>query len=120
LAKDKKLVMKEDSPKKAVYAIKEGEAYVMRRTATGYLPLLTLGEGDVFGDVPFVDVGHEPRRARVLASDNLKVDKVDGELIRKEYDRLSATLRNLVDSMATCVSLTTTVACRLKEGKRLG
>ncbi|MDY6952250.1 MAG: cyclic nucleotide-binding domain-containing protein [Thermodesulfobacteriota bacterium] len=120
LAKNKRLVMKEDSPKKSVYTITGGEAYVMRRTAKGYLPLLTLREGDVFGNVPFVDLGHEPRRARVLASDDLKVDKVDGELITREYDGLSATLRNLVDSMATCVSLTTTVACHLKEGKRLG
>jgi hypothetical protein len=120
LAKNKKLVMKEDSPKKAVYAITGGEAYVMRRTSKGYLPLLTLGEGDVFGNVPFVDLGHEPRRARVLASEDLRVDKVDGELIAKEYDDLSPTLKNLVDSMAACVSLTTTVACHLREGKRLG
>jgi len=120
LAKNKRLVMKEDSPKRAVYAITGGEAYVMRRTAKGYVPLLTLGEGDVFGNVPFVDLGHEPRRARVLASDDLKVDKVDSEVITREYDGLSATLRNLVDSMAACVSLTTTVACHLKEGKRFG
>ncbi|MDY6839396.1 MAG: cyclic nucleotide-binding domain-containing protein [Thermodesulfobacteriota bacterium] len=120
LAKNKRLVMKEDSPKKAVYTITAGEAYVMRKTAKGYLPLLTLGEGDVFGDLPFVDLGHEPRRARVLASDDLRVDKVDGELITREYHGLSPTLRNLVDSMASCVSVTTTVACHLKEGKRFG
>jgi hypothetical protein len=119
LAKDKKLVMKEGSPKKAVYAITRGEAYVVRRTAKGYLPLLTLGEGDVFGNVPFVDVGHEPRRARILASEDLKVEVVNGEDLKEEYDGLSATLKNLVNSMATCVSMTTAVACRLREGKKL-
>jgi hypothetical protein len=119
LAKDKKLVMKEGSPKKSVYAITQGEAYVMRRTAKGYLPLLTLGEGDVFGNVPFMDMGHEPRRARVLASEDLKVEVVNGEDLKQEYDGLSATLKNLVNSLATCVSMTTAVACRLREGKQL-
>jgi len=117
LAKDKKLVMKEGSPKKAVYTITQGEAYVMRRTAKGYLPLLTLGEGEVFGNVPFMDMGHEPRRARVLASEDLKVEVLNGEDLKEEYDGLSATLRNLVNSIATCVSMTTAVACRLREGK---
>jgi len=64
-----------------------------------------------------MDMGHEPRRARVLASEDLKVEVLNGEDLKEEYDGLSATLRNLVNSIATCVSMTTAVACRLREGK---
>jgi CRP-like cAMP-binding protein len=112
---DKKLVLKEGSSKKDVYTIKEGKAYVIRNTSQGYLPLLTFEEGDVFGYVPFMDMGHEPRCASVLASKDLKVNKLDSEGLQKEYDQLSGTFRRLVDNVTTCVSLTTRLACHLRE-----
>ncbi len=117
--KDKKLVLKEGSAKKELYTIKEGEAYVIRHTSQGYLPLLTFEEGDVFGYVPFLDVGHEPRRASVLASKDLKVSRLDSEGLQKEYDQLSGTFRRLIDSVTTCVSLTTRLACHLREQETL-
>jgi len=117
--KDKKLVLKEGSPKKDVYTIKEGKAYVIRHTSQGYLPLLTFEEGDVFGYVPFMDMGHEPRCASVLASKDLKVNKLDSEGLQKEYERLSGTFKRLVDSVTTCVSLTTRLACELREQETL-
>jgi len=117
--KDKKLVLKEGSAKKDVYTIKEGKAYVIRHTSKGYLPLLTFEEGDVFGYVPFMDMGHEPRCASVLASEDLKVNRLDSEGLQKEYEQLSGTFRRLVDSVTTCVSLTTRLACELREQETL-
>ncbi len=113
--KDKKLVLKEGSARKDVYTVKEGKAYMIRHTSQGYLPLLTFEEGDVFGYVPFMDMGHEPRCASVLASKDLKVNKLDSEGLQKEYEQLSGTFKRLVDSVTTCVSLTTRLACQLRE-----
>jgi CRP-like cAMP-binding protein len=59
LTKDKKLILKEGSSKEDVFVIEKGETHVIRRTAKGYLPLLTLEKGDIFGYVPFMDMGHD-------------------------------------------------------------
>jgi signal-transduction protein with cAMP-binding, CBS, and nucleotidyltransferase domain len=115
LTKDKKLVIKEGSSKEEVFVIEKGETHVIRRTAKGYLPLLTLEKGDIFGCVPFMDMGHEPRRASVVASKGLKVSQLDTKSIQAEYDRLSETFRKLIDGITTCVSLTTNLACHLHE-----
>ncbi len=109
--KDKKLIIKEGSSKEQLFTITEGETHVIRRTPKGYLQLLTLEKGDVFGYVPFMDVGHEPRSASVIASKDLKVTRLDGDALQEEYDQLSGTLKNLIDSVGTCVSMTTRVAC---------
>lgn len=113
--KDKKLIIKEGSSNQEVFTIAQGQADVIRRTAKGYLSLLTLGQGDVFGYVPFMDVGHEPRRASVLASKDLKVNKLDINSIQKEYDQLSQVLRRLIDGVITSISVTTSFACNLHE-----
>ena len=116
LTKNKKLVLKEGSPKQDAFAITEGQTHVIRRTAKGHLPLVTLGKGDVFGYVPFMDVGHEPRRASVLASKDLKVDKLDIGSLQKEYDQLPETLRRMIESVTSSISVTTRLACNLHEG----
>ncbi len=116
LTKNKKLVLKEGSPKQDAFAITEGQTQVVGRTDKGLLPLVTLGKGDVFGYVPFMDVGHEPRRASVLASKDLKVDKLDIGRLQKEYDQLPETLRRMVESVTASISVTTRLACNLHEG----
>ncbi len=98
-----------------VFSIMEGQAQLVRETPKGYLPLLTLEGGDVFGNVPFLDMGHEPRRASVIGSEDLKLNRLDAAKMAKEYARLSPTFRNLLDNTCTCVALTTRVASYLQE-----
>ena len=111
------VVVKEGSSTKDVYSISEGEAYVMRKTKKGYLPLVTLEKGDIFGHMPFMDIGHEPRRASVLASKDLDVAKLNMASLQKEYSGLSGTFRTLVNTVAACVFVTTKLACRVKGRK---
>lgn len=113
----KVIIIKEGPSKQELFTITDGEAYVIRRTPRGYLPLLTLKEGDVFGYVPFIDIGHEPRCASVLASKHLKVNKLDTENLQKEYDQLSTAFKGLIENVATCVSVTTRLADYLQEEK---
>lgn len=114
LIKNKKMFVKEGSSKKEMYIIREGEAYVIRKTPQGYLLLVTLEKDDAFGYIPFIDSGHEPRSASVLASKDLKVNKLDIESLQKEYNQLSGSMRGLVDSVANSVTLTTIRAGQLK------
>ena len=115
LIKDEKPIIEEGTQKGDMFTIKGGEAYVARQTPNGYLPLLTLKEGDVFGYVPFMDVGHEPRRASVVASKDLEVGTLDAESLQREYVQLSGTFRSLVVNVCTSVALTTRMVCYCQE-----
>ena len=80
------------------------------------LPLLTLEKDDVFGHLPFLDMGHEPYSASIRASKDLKTDKLDGLEIQHEYENLSRGFRNLIDNMSTCIAVTTKEACHKYNG----
>ena len=100
-----------------IFSISKGTAYVVRSGQQGDLLLFALEEGDVFGDVPFLDAGHEPRCAKVLGSGDLELKKLDPVKLRQEYNQLSQTLRNLVDNTCTCVFVTTRMAFHLQDRK---
>jgi hypothetical protein len=99
---DKKVVINE-----GLFTITEGEAYVVRLTPQGYLSLLTLKKDDVFGHAPFMDIGHELRCGSLIASKDLQINRLDTDILRKEYDRLSPIFKGFIENVATCVSLTT-------------
>ena len=107
---NKEIIIREGFPREEVFTITQGEAYMIQRTPQGYLSLLTLQEGDVFGYVPFMDIGHEFRSVSVVASKDLKVHRFNIDSIRKEYNRLSPAFKGLIANTATFVSLTTRLA----------
>jgi CRP-like cAMP-binding protein len=114
--KDKKALMKQGQKNGKLYVIEEGEAFVVRKTDHGYVPLARLGEEDVFGHIPFLDLGHEPNGASVLAiQDGVKVKELNSDQLQNEYDGLSTTFRNIVINLSTCISATTSVACEFSK-----
>jgi CRP-like cAMP-binding protein len=121
--KDRRQIIKQGGNEERILRISQGEASIIRHTKHGYVPLANLGEGYLIGHVPFLDIGHEPYSASVLASKDLEVSPLDPDNLQKEYDQLSATLRNLIESLATCISVTTKVACDFHKkmaNKKLG
>lgn len=110
LIDDKEVIIEEGCSREEVFTITEGEAYMIRRTQQGCLSLLTLKKGDVFGCVPFMDMGREFRCASIVASKDLKVDRFDMDRLKREYDRLSPAFRGIIEHTASCVSLTTRLA----------
>ncbi len=115
LPKDSKVVIERGSSKQEAFTIVEGEAYVIGQTQKGSLPLLTLEKDDVFGYMPFADMGHEPRSASVFALKDLKVNRLDTARFQKDYDQLSDTIRNMIYVTCTCVFSTTKLASTLYE-----
>jgi hypothetical protein len=113
LTKGKQVIIEKGSAKEEIFTIIEGETYVIGKTPKGDLPLFALEKNDVFGYVPFMDFGHEPRSAEVLASQDLKIDKLDPRKLQQEFNQLSGTFKNLIFDLGTCVSGTTRLACQL-------
>jgi len=113
--KDKKLVMKPDKNEKRLFSIKQGNAFIVRKTDSDYVHLSTLNKGDFFGHVPFLDMGHEPYSALVFGSKDLEVKKLVPEKLRKEYDQLSNTFKNIIENIGNCILATTMMTCELKK-----
>jgi CRP-like cAMP-binding protein len=116
LPKGAKTIIKKGSSGQDVFAITKGTAYVTDQTQEGNFPLFTLEKEDVFGNLPFMDIGHEPRSASVLASDDIKTTNLNMESLQKEYESLSNMFRSFIYSICTSISLTTRVAHHLYSG----
>jgi CRP-like cAMP-binding protein len=117
LVKGKKQIIKQGQNEERLFTIKKGEAIIARQTENSYVPLVRLKKGDFFGRVPFLDMGHEPYSAAVFSSENLKLAAVDSEKLKSEHERLSSTLKNIIEHLATSVSVTTLVTCGFKKEK---
>lgn len=111
--KGKKTVMKQDESTEKLFMITAGEACIIRKAKHGYVPLATLGKRDFYGYVPFLDMGQEPFSSMVLGSEDLEVSEIDPEILQNEHDQLSATFKNIIEHLATCISVTTIVASNL-------
>jgi hypothetical protein len=103
------MALKEGQQEERLFRIRDGEVVVARSIGSSYVPLAHLQKGDFFGHIPFLTIGHEPFAAAVFSSPNLKLAAVDSQKITSEYKRLSATLRNIIEHLAACISATTLV-----------
>lgn len=118
LLKDKKPFMEQGKGDEKLHLIEEGEAVVVRSTKSGPLPLVKISEGDFFGTVPFLDLGHEPNSASIFATENLKTITLDTDQLSAEYERLSATYKKMIEHMANCTSATgMVVQSKLKKSQ---
>jgi CRP-like cAMP-binding protein len=110
LTKNKKPVVKQGTKDDKIYTIKRGEVVLVKKVDEIIVPLAILGKGDFLGKAPFMDLGHEPEYATVFASKDFEVTKLDPESLNEEYDQLPPMLKNMVDNLSTCVSMTSRVA----------
>lgn len=108
---NRKPLIMQSSEEESFYLIREGSAAVVRSEPFGRIPLATLYKGDYFGHLPFLDLGHEPEFASIMAAKDLKVRKVELAHFQKEYNQLSTTFKNFIDNVATCISVSTRVVC---------
>jgi len=119
--KDKKVIVKKGSLDKKLFLIKKGEAYVIGQVEKKSLPLFPLEKNDVFGSLSFLDLGHEPDFASVLATEDLDFELLDPAGIQSEFNRLSETFRSFIVNVTTCIGMTTGLVSHLAgtgEGER--
>ena len=88
---------------------------MVRHEEYGRVPLTQLYKGDYFGSIPFLDIGHEPEFASVMAASDFKARKMDANQLKEEYTQLSTTFKNFVDNVATCVNVSTKVVCNYQK-----
>lgn len=113
MLKGREPVMRQGDQKDGLYIIEQGNAYVVRETDKGYLPLVRLEEGDVVGQTSFLNFGHEPHSATIFASENFQLKQISSELLQKEFNALSPTMRNLLENTTNTISALTMTAVDL-------
>ena len=107
----KNQVIKQGDGEENLFEITEGVAHIVRHTEHGYVPLGSLYPGDFIGNIPFLDLGQEPFHASVFGSDNLEFKKISLDSFQQEYNQLQPTIKNFIDHLATCISVTSMVTC---------
>lgn len=111
LIKGYKLLIKQGKDEKRLFRIRSGHAYIARETDAGVIPIACLQEDDYLGYIPFLDLGHEPYSASIFASQDLKLSTIDPAELKREHSKLSSTLKNILSHLASCISVTTMIAC---------
>ncbi len=117
--KGKKPVIEQGGNEERLFTIVQGNASIVRKINNGYVPLLNLTQGDFFGHIPFLKMGHEPHSASVFASKDLKIATLNHTNLQKEYAGLSTLFRNIIEYIATCISVTTMIACEFQMKSKL-
>ncbi len=105
--KKMRLLISQDKNENKCLRITAGEAYVIRHSDAGDVHLCTLGAGDFAGAIPFMSTSHEPYSATVYASNDFDAELFDLGTVRKEYDKLSQTFKNMIEYLTTSISVTT-------------
>lgn len=80
---------------------------MVRHTDYGNILLANLSPGDSFGHVPFLEIGHEPYAGSIYVSPDLEIETLDAKTLQNEYHRQSTTLKNLLEHVSACISITT-------------
>jgi CRP-like cAMP-binding protein len=107
---NKKVVIEQGEREERAFTITSGNVVIARKNDTGFVPLSNIGKGDYFGNIPFINLGHEPHNAFVFASKDLKLNPIDLIKLQQEHDGLSSTFKNIIENIATCISVTTSLA----------
>jgi CRP-like cAMP-binding protein len=112
---NKKKVIEQGEDEKRLFRVQQGKASVIQQSENRYTPLLHLYRDDFFGYMPFLNIGHEPEFASVLASKDLKILTLNPAVIQKEFDSISTTFKNILENVATCISSTTRILNKQHE-----
>jgi CRP/FNR family cyclic AMP-dependent transcriptional regulator len=94
-----------------VYVILEGSAKVRKKSPKGMVTVDTLKEGDVFGEMGFLEGGKRPRSASVIASGDVWVGVLDGEKLTRDFEQSPSNLRALIRSLVLKLRETTAKVC---------
>lgn len=106
------VIIEEGSKGDWVYVVLEGHVKVKKRTPKGLIVIDTLSEGDIFGEIAFLEGEDADRSATVMAAEgSVRLGILDIELLIKHYSAMSPTLRAIIKSLAIKVRETTMRIC---------
>lgn len=110
---DGSVIVEEGTVGDWVYVILEGTAKVRKKTPKGLVTIDSLIEGDVFGEMGFLEGGKQLRSASVVASGDVWVGILDGGKLSADFEMLPYNLRALIRSLVLKLREITASVCSL-------
>lgn len=115
---DRDVIMEEGSRGSWIYVILEGSAKVKKRTPKGMVTIDTLREGEVFGEMAFLQGGMSTRSASVIAAEGqVRVGLLDTEKLINDYEAVPSELKVLIRSLMLKLRNTTSKVCSIITAK---
>ena len=113
---DGTVIMEEGGRGRWIYIVLEGRVRVMKRTLTGMVCVDTLGPGEIFGEMVFLEGSEGPRSASVIAQREVKVGILDTERLNRDYQAMPLRLRALFHSLMIELKEVTSRVCSAVSG----
>ncbi|MEJ2725182.1 MAG: cyclic nucleotide-binding domain-containing protein [Deltaproteobacteria bacterium] len=111
---DGEVIIEEGSRGEWVYVILEGSAKVKKRTSKRMVTVDVLGEGEVIGEVAFLEGGKAPRSASVVAAEGpVRVGLLDTEKLLSDYAGVAPELKPMIRSLIKKLRDTTSKVCSM-------
>jgi CRP-like cAMP-binding protein len=115
---DGDVIIEEGSKGSWIYVILEGAAKVKKRTPKGIITIDILREGEVFGEMVFLEGGKSPRSASIAAAEGqVKVGLLDTQKLIDDYEAVPSELRTLIGSLMLKLRNTTSKVCSIIVSK---
>ncbi len=111
---DGEAIIEEGSRGSWIHIVLEGSVKVKKRTAKGMVTIDTLKEGEIFGEMVFLEGGEGARSASVMAAESgVRVGLLDTEKLINEYEAVPAELKALIRSFMIKLRDTTSKVCSI-------
>ena len=110
---DGDVILREGTSLDWIYVILEGQVRIQKRTPKGPVAIATIGEGQMVGEMAFLERGKVPRAASAVASGYVRLGVLDRDRLTKEYDSFSPLMRKLVLTLVRRMRYITEIAAKL-------
>jgi CRP-like cAMP-binding protein len=91
------VILEEGAHGNWVCIIMKGHVKVKKKTDKGIITLATLSEGDIIGEMAFLEGGGTHRSASVIAaSDPVEIGVLDNEHLARDYENISPRIKTLI------------------------
>ena len=110
---DGDVILREGTSLDWIYIILEGQVRIQKKTPKGPVAIATIAEGQMVGEMAFLERGKVPRAASAVASGYVRLGVLDRDRLTKEYDSFSPLLRKLILTLVRRMRYITEIAAKL-------
>jgi CRP-like cAMP-binding protein len=113
------VIIEEGSFGSWIYVVLQGSVKVKKSTAKGMVTIDTLKEGEVFGEMVFLEGGAGSRSASVIAAEGaVKVGLLDTQKLIDDYEAIAPEVKTLIQSLMSKLRDTTSKVCTIVVAKK--
>jgi CRP-like cAMP-binding protein len=111
-------LIRQGGSEERLFRISGGHAFIVRKTESNEIILGKLEQGDFIGPLPFINMGLEPELAAIYVSEDIELSPLNPKLLQREFEKLSNTLKNIVENLASNICVTSLVAETYKKNNK--